>query len=61
MSGGPKYRCLGCGDVVQSTHQHDFVRCSCGKLAVDGGDAYTRLLGDAADRELVEEKNETSQ
>lgn len=40
--------CLVCGDVVTSTHRHDFVRCSCGALAVDGGQAYLRRAGNPA-------------
>ena len=35
-------RCLDCGDEIVSTHRHDFRRCSCGRLAVDGGHAYRR-------------------
>jgi hypothetical protein len=29
--------CLECDDVVESTHSHDFVRCFCENLFVDGG------------------------
>lgn len=39
-------RCLGCGDEIESTHRHDFVTCSCGKLSVDGGKVYTRRVWD---------------
>lgn len=37
-------RCLLCGDVIESVRTHDFVRCSCGALAVDGGTAYVRRV-----------------
>ncbi|WP_232696130.1 DUF7695 domain-containing protein [Brevibacillus daliensis] len=37
-------RCLHCNDVIESKHRHDFVWCSCGKVAVDGGLAYMRRL-----------------
>jgi hypothetical protein len=37
-------RCLGCGDEIVSGHRHDFKYCSCGAVAVDGGQAYTRRL-----------------
>lgn len=37
-------KCLLCGDVIESVHTHDFVRCSCGALAVDGGTAYARRV-----------------
>lgn len=36
--------CLTCGDVIQSTHRHDFVMCKCGDIAVDGGNDYTRRV-----------------
>lgn len=32
-------------EIIESTHVHDFKRCSCGDVAVDGGDAYSRLIG----------------
>lgn len=38
--------CLDCGDKPFSMHRHDFQTCKCGKVAVDGGQAYTRRLGD---------------
>ena len=37
-------RCLECGDAVTSRTRHDFVTCSCGALAVDGGQAYLRRV-----------------
>ena len=35
-------KCNFCGDVIESTHVHDFKYCSCGKVAVDGGHDYLR-------------------
>ncbi len=35
-------RCNHCGDVIESTYRHDYVQCSCGKVAVDGGKDYLR-------------------
>jgi tRNA(Ile2) C34 agmatinyltransferase TiaS len=32
-----KARCRLCGDTIESKHQHDFVRCECGAIAIDGG------------------------
>lgn len=43
-----KVRCLDCGDIIESTHRHDFVTCSCGESFVDGGDAYLRTGGNVA-------------
>lgn len=44
--GGPRIRCLGCGDIVQSMYRHNFVTCSCEATSVDGGTDYTRILSD---------------
>jgi hypothetical protein len=38
--------CLSCGDFIVSKHRHDFVTCTCGAIAVDGGQEYLRRVGD---------------
>ena len=35
-------RCNNCGDVIESNYRHDYVKCSCGRVAVDGGRDYLR-------------------
>lgn len=41
--------CHDCGEEIVSTFRHDFVSCSCGKIAVDGGGSYPRrVLRDGA-------------
>lgn len=35
-------KCLKCGDVIVSTHRHDFKSCKCGSVSVDGGLDYKR-------------------
>jgi hypothetical protein len=35
--------CLVCGDKIVSTHRHDFKLCSCGNVAVDGGNEYKKM------------------
>ena len=30
-----KWKCLYCGDVIESKHQHDFSTCKCGKSSCD--------------------------
>ena len=35
-------RCLGCNEEIESRHRHDFVFCSCGNIAVDGGKDYLK-------------------
>ena len=37
-----KIKCLHCGDIIKSKHTHDFKRCRCGKVYVDGGLSYMR-------------------
>ena len=40
------FKCLYCGDVIESKHQHHFISCKCGKMSIDGGTSYIRLVGD---------------
>ena len=35
-------RCKICGDEIESTFRHEYVSCSCGACAVDGGHDYLR-------------------
>ncbi|MEK6860567.1 MAG: hypothetical protein AABY07_01225 [Nanoarchaeota archaeon] len=35
-------QCKICLDIVESVHRHDFKRCKCGEIFVDGGKAYFR-------------------
>lgn len=35
-------KCAKCGDVIESTHRHDFRHCKCGAIFIDGGLAYQR-------------------
>jgi len=44
-----KAQCRHCKDIIISTHRHDFVRCSCRKIAVDGGNDYLRRMGNFGD------------
>ena len=37
-----KIKCRHCGDVIESTHTHDFKWCKCGMVAVDGGLEYLK-------------------
>ena len=51
-------RCKKCGDVIESTHRHDFVRCQCGAIFVDGGHDYLRRGGNTEDMEELYEFEE---
>jgi len=35
--------CNHCKKEIESKHRHDFVKCDCGKVAVDGGKDYSRI------------------
>jgi len=37
--------CHECDNYVRSCNRHDFRRCSCGNLAVDGGSMYAKRMG----------------
>lgn len=37
-----KAQCMLCKTIVESKHVHDFVRCACGEIFVDGGNDYWR-------------------
>lgn len=39
-------QCQKCKQIIWSTHQHDMRWCDCGTVAIDGGQAYSRILGD---------------
>jgi hypothetical protein len=49
-------QCRKCGDTIESTHRHDFVRCGCDAIFLDGGTEYIRYGGDSlADIKLLTE------
>lgn len=35
-------KCKLCGEIIESTEQHQYVSCKCGACAVDGGLEYLR-------------------
>ena len=37
-----KIKCNKCGDIIESTHRHDFKFCQCGAVTVDGGKDYLK-------------------
>lgn len=39
-----KIKCNYCGDIIISENCHDFKRCKCGKVAIDGGNYYLRRI-----------------
>ena len=37
-----KIKCNYCGDIIESKTVHDYKKCKCGKVSVDGGHYYLR-------------------
>lgn len=37
-----KAQCRKCGEVIESKNSHDFQRCKCGAISVDGGLSYLK-------------------
>ena len=56
-----KIRCLNCGNVIVSTHRHDFVTCKCGTVSVDGGTDYLRRCFRNSPEEDYEELSENEE
>lgn len=44
-----KCQCRQCGDIIESKHRHDFVRCKCGAIFTDGGTEYIRRGANSLD------------
>ena len=42
-------QCHNCKQIIWSTHTHDFHQCSCQRVAIDGGQDYTRIIGEGWD------------
>jgi len=38
-------KCLSCGDEIYSAYRHDYKKCECGAVGVDGGMSYLRRIG----------------
>lgn len=56
-----KAKCKLCGDIVESTHTHDFKWCSCKSMAVDGGKRYLKRCGDLNNIEDLSEYETTEE
>lgn len=50
---GAKVKCNRCEEVIESKYTHDFVRCLCGAIYVDGGHDYLRIGGHREDWDIV--------
>jgi DNA-directed RNA polymerase subunit N (RpoN/RPB10) len=53
-----KLLCLSCKSIVSSKYSGHFCSCSCGKLAIDQTECYTRILGNKQDyAEVLDEQS----
>ena len=50
-----KIKCKKCGDIIISSHVHDFKWCVCGAVAVDGGKFYLKRCGEPENYEDLSE------
>lgn len=41
----PQIQCPYCKTTIYSLYRHDFQWCKCGKMALDGGFDYRRIIG----------------
>lgn len=48
------FKCPNCGDLIFSRAIHDFRRCSCKTIAIDGGFEYHKLSFQDELPELIE-------
>lgn len=55
-SPGPYVLCKTCNIKIQSLFRHNLVACACGRLTVDGGGDYTRILGKPENYQIMEDK-----
>lgn len=39
-------KCKKCESIIESFHRHDYVKCTCGSIAVDGGQDYFKCVAD---------------
>lgn len=44
-----KAKCKKCGDIIESKEVNDFKRCTCGSIAIDGGQEYIKRVGNKDD------------
>lgn len=51
-----RIKCKKCGDTIEGDKRGHLISCSCGAVAIDSTEFYTRLLGDSSD--IIELDNE---
>ena len=58
-------KCNHCGEVIESTHRHDFRTCKCGSVSVDGGHDYLRRCyekeGDYTEMSICDDSDDSDE
>lgn len=51
-----RIKCNVCRDIINSNTFYSYISCKCGKIAVDGGKDYTRIIGEREYYEILDDK-----
>lgn len=51
-------KCNHCGDIIKGDKKGTYLKCSCGKCAIDETPYYFRIIGNFEDYEVIEPKEE---
>lgn len=46
-------RCNKCGSYISMDTRYEYIKCACGAVAVDGGEYYTRIIGNSENWNIV--------
>lgn len=49
--------CNQCKEEIISRHNHDYERCQCGSISVDGGHSYLKRSGDYTETSLTSQNS----
>lgn len=50
-------RCRDCGKIIEGDKRGTYIKCECGKVAIDETEYYCRIIGNDGDYEIVENIN----
>jgi hypothetical protein len=46
-------KCNKCGSYISMDTDYQYIECACGTIAVDGGELYTRIIGNEENWSIV--------
>ena len=50
-----KIKCTHCGDIIEGDKKGTYIKCKCGKIAIDETQYYWRIIANKEDFEEVED------